>query len=361
MKNLQKPTYLFTVALLFCSFLFVTSLSAQDKSDQKIKVKITKENNGDRQVIEKTYNSVEEMKNDPELEKMDVDVSEDGAVFLFKDDEGKKHKRKTLKKSIIITDEEGDEHPAFSFNFNDESITELHGGLDSLIAHLGNENGEIEIMMKHLGKNMEGSFGNTFLKFFDDTANGMEIIIDGKNIDIDSLKKGLHKNLFFHGDNGKIKGLKFDSDVDIEIDEDGKVHKFKSKKGKGDEESSTYKFKSDRRKPYRKRFGNGMKLEDFDVQDFTALDIKEAKPLKFYDLVFTPNNRRVDLKLSTDKKAPVTVKIMNIGGGEVYSQKSENTSGEFHQKIDLSNEKRGNYLLEISQGNRKYRKKIVIE
>ncbi|MEL7002160.1 MAG: hypothetical protein AAFN93_05410, partial [Bacteroidota bacterium] len=75
-------TKLWLIVIALCLF---STVEAQ-KLDRTIKLKVKKEINGEMTTIEKTYNSIEEMKNDPDLKSMDLKLK-GGNAFFFSNDE----------------------------------------------------------------------------------------------------------------------------------------------------------------------------------------------------------------------------------------------------------------------------------
>ena len=129
MKYLLRITL---ASLLIIPFLFAAPAWSQDQDDKEVKVKIVTEENGEKKVFERTYQSKEEMQNDPEFQElakseevdvdMDIDIEDEKTVWVTKKSTGDKDKFKdvtinvesegegeSIKVKKVIKDENGEE------------------------------------------------------------------------------------------------------------------------------------------------------------------------------------------------------------------------------------------------------------
>ncbi len=86
--------------------------------------------------------------------------------------------------------------------------------------------------------------------------------------------------------------------------------------------------------------------------------------LNLNDLSFYPNpskNGRIKIKFTAPEEGDLEIKISKLEGKEVFVRFFESFSGYYSESIDLSGQKEGIYLLEISQGKKRLTKKIVVE
>lgn len=113
------------IAGVAIAILLITDARAQSE-DTSIKIKITKEVDGETKVFEKTYSSEEEMNNDPEYREFSGDHDyqfrfdgEDGEIQVFEfHKDGKPH-------SFKFHDNSGEYPHALHFDFDDEELREL--------------------------------------------------------------------------------------------------------------------------------------------------------------------------------------------------------------------------------------------
>ena len=103
-------------------------------------------------------------------------------------------------------------------------------------------------------------------------------------------------------------------------------------------------------------------IEEVEDGDFSNLMDSKSKELKVNDINYYPNptDGRFNLQFQAAEK-PTTVQILGMDGRSVYQEEISDFSGSYQNELDLSNQKRGIYLLRIQQGSRTINKKIVIE
>ena len=74
-----------------------------------------------------------------------------------------------------------------------------------------------------------------------------------------------------------------------------------------------------------------------------------------------PNNGKFDLNFKLKDKKKVQVKIVDMQGKEVYNETVKDFDGKYSNKIDISENGEGIYILQIVQGNKASTSKIVIK
>ena len=92
--------------------------------------------------------------------------------------------------------------------------------------------------------------------------------------------------------------------------------------------------------------------------------VNESDLLELEDLTFYPNpskNGKIKVRFSTPSENNLSIKVSNLEGKEVFSRYFESFSGRYAETIDLSGQKEGIYLLEISQGKKRLTKKLVVD
>ena len=92
--------------------------------------------------------------------------------------------------------------------------------------------------------------------------------------------------------------------------------------------------------------------------------VSKNQLLELEDLTFYPNpskDGRVKVRFSVPDEDDLEIQVSNLEGKEVFSRYFDRFAGYYSEEIDLSNQKEGIYLLEISRGKKRLTKKIVIE
>ncbi len=410
MKRIKTIILLTTLVVFFALPSFSQDKDSNEKKVEK-KVNVTMKMDGNKvhlkviengeAVLEKTYNSKEEMKSDPELKeynvftgdqgsfmngegRINVTVKEDGDkkiifigengekheisggghnVWIYKDGEGATGEGEVFFKSddgtnsIIIKDKDG-------------NITiEKDGEVVDLSEHLKvekrddgtlvitDETGTREIKMGDMDHgavffSKDGEFetkdGNVMhMKTKEDGNGNVTIELDGSNVWYsDSLHENEHTVLFF-------------SESDEQLHEEGGKRIIVTKEitsGEGDGETRVI-VKVER-----------IHLEIVDLDDLKEIEeipgsnVVSSKMLQLEEVSYYPNpNTGVfNLKFSAKKK-PTSIRVIDMMGKEVYFEQLDNFTGRYDQQIDLTGNDRGVYILQIIQGARTWNKKVLIE
>lgn len=107
-----------------------------------------------------------------------------------------------------------------------------------------------------------------------------------------------------------------------------------------------------------------IKVTDVEEGDFGKQgDVSKNNRLELEDLSFYPNpssDGRFKVRFRVPEEDELNIKVYNIDGKEVFNRYFEKFGGVYSESIDLSGQKEGMYLLEISQGNKRLTKKVVI-
>jgi hypothetical protein len=360
-----------------------------ENSDGKIHLKIQKEDDGKPTIIDKTYDSIEEMKNDPELEgiKLHMLDGDSEMVFFSDDDEHGDHKIE------VILDGESDVH--INKDGNHKMMFMSEDG-DSVKMHKikvwVDEDGKKHVIKD--GKEVDESEVNTWtkkegnvmmfkagdgdeveheIKVWIDEDGTKHIMKNGKELDTDEVNSWTNKEgnlmkikksdgkvmIISEGDIEEFKtidGETIDLHVIDENSEDGEKHKvmvFESAEG-GDGAQMRVAVKVIEHIT--------IHLKEVEENEFSNIPNINAKVLKANDLNYypNPNNGKFSLEFKASKR-PTEVKITSLDGKTVYSEELQNFEGIYQNEIDLSAQKKGIYLLQIIQGSKAINKKIVIE
>jgi len=360
MKNLKSliiPVSL--IALVVGIFSFTNH---QDGDDEKCKIKIVKIVDGVTTEVDSTFDCSNKME----------------WISSFGGDEGD-----SIHKMIKMLMVEGGDSNSFIFDIEVESDdgngeeVEMHFDMKML----DGEDGVIKMMIN--GKEMEIKLGDMekhldklheHLEIIDDKEGNVEIIIDSKEdgnevhtvkiiktidddgnvtikkmvdgeeveVDVDDLHEelGNHKIMVIKAD-GKNSTMKEIIEMVIDVNVDGK---------KGDKMQQIV-------------FISKMTSSDKLTEDVpTAVDLTK-KELVIEKLRFSPNpnDGKFELNFKLTDKKPVQVKIVDMQGKEVYNEKVNDFSGKYSNKIDISGNGEGIYILQILQGIKANTSKVVIK
>jgi hypothetical protein len=106
-----------------------------------------------------------------------------------------------------------------------------------------------------------------------------------------------------------------------------------------------------------------VKIEDVSDEFGKKGKVESSSKLDLDDLSFYPNpssNGRFKIRFNVPSEDELKISVSNLQGKEVFNRYFESFSGTYAETIDLSRQKEGIYLLEISQGKKRLTKKIVI-
>jgi len=273
---------------------------AQEDDDKKIKVKITKQVDGETKTFEGEYANEEEMLSDPEYRAF----ADDGHPF----------------------------HMAFSGNSFDK-VMRLHGGpsAQSFSFDFDDEDMPGKMMKRfHFEQGGPGLF-----MFGDEEAMGSFHKFDSKEYEekMELKMKELEE---------KMKGLDKTVQEDIlrsmrEIEElNANMIPRMTKRG-------------------------GIRVEDVGT-DFGKRGVVDAKDkLELDDVNYMVMQKRLNVRFSVPSEGELSVKISNEAGREIYNRYFEKFDGTFNDQIDFNQYSSGKYLLEISLDKKRLTKKLVIE
>jgi Secretion system C-terminal sorting domain len=312
-----------------------------NETEGKYHIKVEKEVDGKKTTIDKTYSSLEEMKNDPELAGLNLHVFEGNShqEMVFSGHEGTEgdHKVKVMVEldSEAETDSVNGTSSTFIFksDSDDEALHEIKVWVD--------ENGQQHIM-----------------------KNGEEIVMGGANswTDKDGKEYTIKKM------DGKIMVMTGE-DISEFNTADGETFYFSDNNGHKGKEHKVMIFRSsDNDGEHRNIAVEEVKhlvirLEEIkNTDEFRNLPGIDAKVLKMDEVIYypNPNNGKLTLQFKADRH-PTQVKITSIDGKSIYTEDIHGFEGHYNKEIDLSSQKKGVYLLQIIQGNKAVNKKIVIE
>jgi len=91
-----------------------------------------------------------------------------------------------------------------------------------------------------------------------------------------------------------------------------------------------------------------------DINTDNSLNLDEI------DLFPNPNKGTFTLRFTTESKAPTTVWVIDVSGKEVYREVIQDFNGSYDNRIDISNQAKGTYFLNISQGDKIYTEQFIL-
>lgn len=302
------------------------SVSISTGNDGKVTLKVTTKQGNDTKTFEKTYDSYEEMQDDPELEEYGItanDIGFGGTRFGFGSPKSSGRFFRSPNFSMFFDDDDDDQgswNQSFGFKLD----------IDSLMDQMDHFKGNRPFVF-HFGPN-------------------------GKFMDMDSLMSGFgfNGNTFFFGD-GEFMDL--DSlmdrfkDMDFDFDDEDGAWTSSFSFGDGDEDnprviSRVKVFVRTARDADKEKVGSD-EMEDLSIKD-----------ISFYP---NPSDGRFDLVLETGNDLPVYIKIVNPQGEVVYEKNGASNDGFYNYEIDISNQREGIYILQVIQNGRALTKRIIIE
>jgi Secretion system C-terminal sorting domain len=371
MKNLK--TLLIPVGLIVLVVGIFSFTSHNDVNDEKCTIKIVKIVNGVETVTDSTFDCDESMNMSflselhgmgDSLHKMIKVMMIDGdsinCDFKFEFDEDDKKGMKMMK----FKGDDGEEmEMSFDFKVLDDKdgvmkmvmngeemeikIGDIHKHLEKMhenMEFIHEESGNVEIMINSDEDGKE-SHSVKIIKTIDDDGNvSIKKIVDGEEMemDVEDMKEmhGGHKMMFI-GDDKSITKMEGNHEmiIDVKVDsEDGE---------KAKHIVIITKITSD----------------DKSTKKVIEKVNKDKKELSINKLKFSPNpnDGKFDLSFNLNKKQPVQIKIFDLQGKEVYSEKVSDFDGNYSNDIDISNNGEGIYVLQIIQGKKASTSKLVIK
>ncbi len=389
---------------------------------EQYNLKLEQEIDGKTVVTEKSYSSIDEMKNDPELEGINLMVMNGGTKSISTKD-GSKHivikvdgagageKNEMVffsdnedgeeMKIEVVVDEDGTKHIFKNGEEIDMSTLHKEDGEHTMI--FISENGE-HADLEEIAK--EGDHKIMFISQENDGDEdiNIEVTVDedgtkhifknGEEIDMDEFHEGSGNVFMFKSGDGDSLHIEERMEVEVSVDEDGNHHVVVN-----GEEVDYDEWKENNQSPVHssnmvwvEEGENGQKItkeiiiikgedgdeqnvkvevivskivlhiEDMSADDKDAFSLEDNKALKLDDFNFYPNPNNGTFQLAFQGKEKATsVRVTDINGKEVYAEYLQNFSGTYDKEISLSGLKKGIYLLQVVQGNKAVNKKIVIE
>jgi len=317
------------------------SISLKTLEDGKVKIKIVTKSGDDQLIFEKTYESHEDMKNDPELEEYGINASDfsfSKGQFSFGSQSGKVVIKRGSRATFF---DEDDDHSVY-FNFDFDSVeSKLHPQF--------------------------GSNGNAFMFGFDDDdfklhqdssrSFSFSFSDDDLGFNLDSLRAS-----FKSGEDGDaywMNGEEFENFEELK----------EALKGQFKDMDFNFDFGDMKRHGHEGEEGFRVisRVQVF-VKSAKASDIEKVgadkmEDLKINDISFYPNpsDGRFTVDIRTGNDYLLQIKVVDPDGAIVFEKSDQQSSGEYSFDVDLSQKRKGIYLLQVIQNNSSLTKRIIIE
>lgn len=314
------------------------SVSVSNTEDGKVKLKVTIKKGSDTQTFEKTYDSHEEMENDPELEEYGISMDDwsfggKGHNFRF----GSPSKMFSLHRLPGMSFGDKDDDNAFmrSFSFGFD--------LDSLMDNMDSFKSGSPFSFRFGPGGMTDI--DSLMQKFDFKQDGGKFFMNGEEFeDMDALRERLREQF----DN-------FDFDFDFDFDD-------WNDRGSG---ANIFFFGNDDGEEDRGHVISRARvfIRTARTADKEAVGADEMEDLEFNNISFYPNpsDGRFNVELDTGNEEPIQIKIVGPDGAVVYDKRDQKSKGKYDFNVDISEHEKGIYILQVIQNNRALTKRIIIE
>ena len=106
---------------------------------------------------------------------------------------------------------------------------------------------------------------------------------------------------------------------------------------------------------------SGKEAAGMNMANKSAVSSENALPIEELSFSPNPNNGRFNLNFYLPDKGKTTIRIFDINNKEIYNETLGRFSGSFNNQIDISDNSKGVYFLHISQNDKSFNKKIIIQ
>jgi hypothetical protein len=322
------------------------SISFTTLDDGKVKIKIVTKLGDDQFIFEKTYESQEDMRADPELKEYGIDSS-DMNFGKSSFSSGSRNGNVFLKLGTGTGFSDDDAKGSFTFDFDIDS-------LESRIHQQFGANGNVFRF---------GFDGDEDFKMLHDSLDSIKFDFDGQNFqfDIDSLRTS-----FRFGEEGDAFWLNGEEFEDFDELRESLKEQFKDMEfdfNFGSWNSQEHDFEHNDEDGVRVISRAKVFIRTARDADKEKVGADEMEDLKINDISFYPNRSdgRFTVDINTGNENLVMIKIIDPDGAVVYEKSDQQSFGEYSFKVDLSQKRKGIYLLQVIQNNSSLTKRIIIE
>lgn len=296
------------------------SVSISHTEDGKVKLKVIQKKGNDETTFEKTYDSYEDMQNDPDLEKYGVGknalsfgLGGSKPQFFLHNGPGQG----------FWDDEEFDMSPFMDMQ---ERMKEMMKGFSGNFA-FGFDDGQMMDL-------------DSLVHKFDFRTDNGRFFLNGEEItDIDSLRDAMKD---------QFQNFQFDFDMD-----GWDPSNFGAWTYHNDEDSDDVRVITRAK----------VMIRSAREEDKKAVGTENMESLELRDISFYPNpsDGRFDVELDSKSDAPVHVIIVDSDGNEVYNRVGTPENGQYDFRVDLTGEGKGIFVMKLVQNDKALTKRLVIE
>jgi hypothetical protein len=97
------------------------------------------------------------------------------------------------------------------------------------------------------------------------------------------------------------------------------------------------------------------------TQPGTLIRMEYTSQIKNLDIYPNPSRDIFNIRFISEKIQDLSVRVINIMGELVYQEKANQFIGEYTKQIDLTDNSKGVYFLEITTDNNVVNRKIIIQ
>jgi hypothetical protein len=97
------------------------------------------------------------------------------------------------------------------------------------------------------------------------------------------------------------------------------------------------------------------------TQPGTLIRMESTSQIKNLDIYPNPSRDIFNIRFTSEKIQDLSVRVINIMGEVVYEEKANQFIGEYTKQIDLTDNSKGVYFLEITTNKGVVNRKIVIQ
>lgn len=310
-------------------------------------------------VTRKTYQSMEELRNDPDLKDIDVHILADGeAEFIGSNDFNVVLSAlgdSTIHKVMVETED-------------------INNGFNQSMKMWTDEEGRVHVIKNGQEVNTaELKNGNDM--FFWNTNGEKNVNIEVKIDDNGTrhvYKNGVELSEVEMAHDVTLSDTTEDMNIEVTIDEAGQKHVTVNGQTVNYDEwiknnkSGTFEAEVTTNNQGQKTVvlveQLHIKVTEINEKEEASFGIENTKELKPNTLNYYPNPSNGKFTLTFKGKAkPTTIRITNTQGKTVYEKTLHGFDGSFSNEIDIRNLPKGIYLLQVIQGSKAAHKKLIIE
>jgi Secretion system C-terminal sorting domain len=236
----------------------------------------------------------------------------------------------------------------------------------------GMSESEKQAMIDHITDSLTAGSGNNMKMRIkvDRNQNDDKVVKNGKKNekkrviikkDGQTIEKSLEGDDLL-GDNEEIN-IEIDGDNPFDFKMNGRDFDFKDFENKLGDMGKTLQFKFDQMEPMIKKFGDDMepKFRKFRDGNFLNIEANSSKTIMGLSAFPNkPNNNKLNVKFEAPQKGDVTIRVTDLNGKEIGSEKISGFEGEYIGQVDLKGNAKGTVFVTVVQGDDGSTKRVVL-